>query len=28
LESCLLQADEQHLFDKEIGFNDPFPENI
>jgi len=28
LESCLLQADEQPLFDNGIGFDDPFPENI
>ena len=28
LEQCLLQDNEQHLFDKQIRFNDPFPEDI
>lgn len=28
LEKCLLQDDEQYLFDKNIRFEDPFPENI
>ncbi|WP_293788556.1 GTP-binding protein [uncultured Pedobacter sp.] len=28
LEKCLLQDDEQYLFDKMIRFKDPFPENI
>lgn len=28
LEKCLLQDNEQHLFDKKIRFNDPFPKDI
>ena len=28
LEKCLLQENEQYLFDKKIKFNDPFPQNI
>jgi len=28
LEKCLLQDNEQYLFDKRIGFNDPFPKDI
>lgn len=28
LEKCLLQHDEQYLFDKNIRFNDPFPKDI
>lgn len=27
LETCLLQDNEQYLFDKKIAFNDPFPKN-
>lgn len=28
LDRCLLQDDEQYLFDNNISFNDPFPKNI
>ena len=28
LESCLLQDDEYHLFEKQISFADPFPAQI
>lgn len=28
LEKCLLRDDEQYLFDEEIPFNDPFPQNL
>lgn len=28
LKTCLLQDNEQHLFDRKIRFNDPFPEDI